>query len=174
MNTENEAQNVVENKALEVNVACHLDHRDDEAQYVKEGNLQLKSDHFDVEINQVIFVVSIKSSWHETIDECFNTSGTPNSDVEYYEIVYAVLAEVLHTEIESTKRSTCKEWELPGITELHLLNISSTFNFLDVYLLHLAEELVNRFVGSDSNDQNRMKGDVDLNGYLVCDATNGC
>ena len=174
MNAENEAQNVVENKAFEVDVASHLDHRDDEAKYVEEGNLELKSDHFDVNIDEIVLVISIKSPWHETVNECLNTSSSSNTDVEYYEIVYAVLAEVLHTVIESTERSTGKEWELPSIVERHLLNISSSFNLLDVNFLHLAEELVDGFVGSDSDDQNRMKSDVDLYGYLVCDATDGC
>lgn len=174
MNTENEAQNVVEYKAFEVDVAAHLDHRDDEAKYVKEGNLELKTDHFDININDIFLVISIKGPWRETLDECFNSSCSSNTDVEYYEIVYAVLAEVLHTVIETTERSTCKEWELPSVVEGHLLNISSSFNLQDVNFLHLAEELVYGFVGSDSDDQNRMERDVDLNGYLVCDATDGC
>lgn len=174
MNTENEAQNVVEYKTFEVDVTRHLDHRDDEAKYVKEGNLELKSDHADTKINDVFLVISIKGPWRETLDECFNSSGTTNSDVENYEIVYAVLAEVLHTVIESTERKTRKDWELHSITHRHLLNISSSFNLQDVNFLHLAEELVYGFVGSNSDDQYRMESNVDLNGYLVCDATDGC
>ena len=136
--------------------------------------MELKSDQFDINIDDIFLVISIKSSWHETLDECFNTCSSSNTNVEYYEIVYAVLAEVLHTVIESTERSTCKEWELPSIIERHLLNISSSFNLQDVNFLHLAEELIYGFVGSDSDDQNRMERDIDLNGYLVRDATDGC
>ena len=74
MNAEDQSHKVVENPVFVVTVEGHVDHAHNAAIQVKLGGLNLKIDHFDLKIDDILFIQVRKLISNDGSQKSFDSS----------------------------------------------------------------------------------------------------
>ncbi len=83
MDAENERQAIVINPIFIVDVETHLDTWNGEAQNIEKSDLQFKSNHLYININQQIFIVFVKLVSKNCLHNALNSGGSSRSNVDH-------------------------------------------------------------------------------------------
>ena len=100
-NAEDDAQYIVIHPTSADNVEDHLDSRYDATENVEQGDLKFQSNQFDINVNDIVFVVGSKGTWSHCLDYTFYTCWATQCDITHKEIINDILTKILHAIIKS-------------------------------------------------------------------------